>query len=55
MVSMRTGDADASKGTSDRAKNPFMMGDEWQIKTLAIGKILEEVDGEEGVIDRRTL
>lgn len=25
MVSMRTGDADANKGSSNNAKNPFMM------------------------------
>lgn len=26
MVSMRTGEADASKGSSDKAKSPFMIG-----------------------------
>lgn len=29
MVSTRTGDADASNGSSDKANNPFMMEEIW--------------------------
>lgn len=51
MVLIRTGDADASKGSSDKAKDPFMMKEIGRIRGQFVVHSVVNDDEGEGVVD----